>query len=310
MDDRDPNKPFSFRDFLKQTLRSSRFSWGAGDVEHLPRQDRKDHFSWNKRDVEHLSTKKVDEDVSAHLLNMSPTVHRIDHNHQTDIPDEEIHNQIRHRNLYTGPMHDAHFAYKVSSFGINNYLRNGVQDPHKDYDKHNEHLEKITSNRTVAPFSAYRGFGIGFPIHHLEPGHEFLDKGYTGLSRRLTVAGGGSFLHASHSEHADLGAPRDIQSVPDDHPLANHYTIAHVSVPAGTKGHLLDMPEHFPTTNSREGEFLLHRGTRFRVLGHSKGVVNTALWPPVPRNALTSNVHLVHLQVVGQGTGSSYQRLG
>lgn len=303
-DKKRPSRFDSFRHFLDQAVRRrSHFSWGPGDVEHHPpppeKKDRSGHLGWGDGDVEH---KKIDEDASAyslpHILGLKDTGHRMHWRDLTPVSDEELQHQIAHRDKYDMSMHDAHHEYKIYSTGVNDFLRKGRRESSMLYEKSIPALDRITSLPTLGSITGYRGFGTGFPIHHMVVGHEFTDHGYTGISRKVTVAAPASYVHADHQTHWELNAPKDVGAVPPGHPLANHHTIAHIYVPPGTKGHLLDMPDHRPAANGQEHEFLLHRGTRFRVMGHSKATLDTHTFPFFDKNH--TNLHIVHLNVVGQ----------
>lgn len=138
-----------------------------------------------------------------------------------------------------------------------------------DADKAAEHtraLERVTSYQTRAPATVWRGVDRGAGIHLKSPGQEFMDHGFTGTSLRPEIAE--DFAGEHH------GGPLDGRRI-----------LARIHVPAGTKGHYLESDKSM-AEDFQEHEFLLHRGTRFRVMGHSIGS--------------DTRVHVMHLRVVGQ----------
>lgn len=326
MDENKPGRLDAFTQFLKKASRRvGHLTWGPGDVEHLP--DRRDHLAWKRGDVE-TPPKTIRDSlkegldgafIHSHLLGIQkapsplPLI--------THIPHEEMMHQAQHREAYTGDHHHSHDHYKAWSYGVNGPLRDNGKgwdgDRHtasdvmrKELDFHTKHLDHITSLHTKHDMTFYRGFGHAFPTHEMEPGKEFVDHGYTGMSRKPQVAIGASYpLLAKHgwSGQGHVGAAASMSPehyVDDDHPLAHHYSIAQIHVPAGAKGHLLDHP-HFTNTPLRhEEEFLLHRGTKFRILGHSSNDHGVAHIPTHQLSVFPQHpnpkIHVVHMEAVDQ----------
>lgn len=260
--------------------------------ESRPVDPRRGHMAWGIQDV--AFRRRIDEsyDVDAHSVE--------------PISQEELDHHAEHRASYDDQMKRSHAFYKMSSYHFNDSLRN--QDNHspeghirvKDYRSfsnrrsvglvdekrghkidHYDALDRITGKPTKTDMHVYRGFS-DFPVHEMKPGTEFTDHGYTGTSRNVRTAT--SFSHLTSG------------SKPMEH-------IARIHVPAGTKAHYLDHPtaeQPSGSMHSRENEILLHRGTRFRVMGHSEIDRETARNFVGGHSDLALPMRIVHLKVVGQ----------
>ncbi len=142
--------------------------------------------------------------------------------------------------------------YQNKSHEINGVFREG-HTPAEGHEKHVEHLDSLTSHETHKPVSVYRG------VHHsfrsLPVGTHIEDKGYTGTSAHRHVA---ERFGVNGEEHKDGK-------------VIYHNTVAHIRLPKGTKGAYL--PNHNASSRfKQEGEFLMHRGSKFKVTGHSHTV--------------------------------------
>lgn len=296
----------SFRTFTGRPDRSRHLAWSPGDVEIEPPRDdekgdetridpRRRHLAWGIQDVQFR--RRIDEDYDVVAKRVEP------------ISQEELDHHAEHRKTYDDQMKRSHAFYKMSSHHFNDQLRN--QENHsseghvsiKDYDyragspnrrskglvnekdghkiEHFHALDRITGKPTKTDMHVYRGFS-NFPVHEMKPGTEFIDHGYTGTSRDVRTAT--SFSHLT-------GGPK-----PMDH-------IARIHVPAGTKAHYLDHPtaeQPSESMHSRENEILLHRGTRFRVMGHSEIDGETARNFVGGHSGSALPMRIVHLKVVGQ----------
>lgn len=138
--------------------------------------------------------------------------------------------------------------YKIHSDSLNEKLRKDKPIPEKHYEKslaskeQVDSLDKITSHKLTSPMTVFRGAqGRHAPSakKFKTVGHEFTDHGYTSTSTSPGMA-------AEFSEK--------------EHVFAIH-------LKPGDKAHHFDA---HPNSNSYESEIVLHRGTRFRVAGHSK----------------------------------------
>mgnify|MGYP001362381856 FL=1 len=127
-------------------------------------------------------------------------------------------------------------------------------------------LDKVTSHVMQKPLTVYRGFdeAIQAKMRSLKPGHTFVDRAFVSTSHDPAIAH--RFSEWSGSE-----------------------TIAKIYVPEGSRGYHLDRHD-FGHQKKEESEFLLARGTKFRVVKHSKGIVR--------RGGEDHRVHVVHLEVV------------
>lgn len=186
----------------------------------------------------------------------------------------EMHEQIaeKQRKKFS-PQHEQWInRYKDKSHKINDYLR-GVtksklspkfsKEVHRDGIKH---LDEVTNHPSPTSFIAYRGVNPKHvSIHELPRGATFTDHGYTGVS-------------LSREEARFFGSDYKSNFNEKRHILSIH-------VPKGTKGHFLDTKNRFNSFNN-EKEFLLQRGTTFKVHGHS--------YDPV------SNTHITHVVVHSQ----------
>lgn len=123
-------------------------------------------------------------------------------------------------------------------------------------DDHIHHLDNITNHRTVEHHTVFRGGQPGdstkFPV-----GHEFTDHGYISTSFRPATA---RFFADRHPT-----GKHQIQK--------NHVHVIHV--PKGSRGHFFDVHgDQSDHNNSSENEFVLQRGTRFKVTHHSEDDTN------------------------------------
>src|SRR5690606_26418955 len=119
---------------------------------------------------------------------------------------------------------------------------------------HIHNLDNVTGHRTQEHLTVFRGGTPGdktrYPV-----GHEFTDHGYTSTSFSPSVAKSFSKSHKVSTKHGDLHK--------------SHIHIIHV--PKGSRGHWFDVHgEDSDHSHSHENEFVLQRGTRFKVTHHSE----------------------------------------
>ncbi len=246
----------SFKQFSKKQERKDHLSWNNNkDIEHHPEEknDRKDHLSWNNTNDLDTTKKKLKEDLDHPSLSKE----QIDsfHEHRKSFNNQHAH--------YLGRYKD-----QSSVFNQAHRLKSKVKkERFKDMTKHMDH---ITSQKIKHPMEVHRGFGSDFDVTKLKTGSHFTDHGYTGTSLSKHIASG--FADGSYD--------------PETKKYSKH--LAHIHVPAGAKGHYLDLENH-PHSNKSflgkesEHEFLLHRGTKFKVGHHEKDKEGN---------------HIVHLHVV------------
>lgn len=166
------------------------------------------------------------------------------------------------------------FNYKTNSHQYNGILRAKVKpDVSDDFNDDIKRLDHITSHRIIRPLIGYRGYGFYGSQNRLNldkfsrKGSVIHDRGYTGTSL--------SWRHAlGFSDKTPKGMRR----------------IAEIHMPIGTKGFYIE-----PYNDHGEKEFLLHRGTKFRVIGHSIRSENDH-----------TPVHVVHMTVHSQEHHDGY----
>lgn len=145
-------------------------------------------------------------------------------------------------------------------------------------DDHIHHLDSATNHRTVEHHVVFRGGHPGdktkFPI-----GHEFTDHG---------------FISTSFSHHTAKGFSKAYPTKKDAHGYAEkkHKDHVHViHVPKGSRGHYFDVNgEDSDHSNHTEKEFVLHRGTKFKVTHHSED----------------PHAHYIHSRIVKQGIRNKF----
>lgn len=321
-----------FSKFAKGNDRADHFNWNAGDVQvEKGEPDRSDHFAWQEGDLEFLADrsgqfawkkgdlefKKKKGDVQEDVAIPTPRkVKELDHAHApwdhaelstTPHPDvEEPHKDnmahwenhlhvIREKhgqtNVWGNPVLTSLHHYKEDSYSyFNNHLRDHYahtpSDIWVDDGVHERvaHLEHLTSLTVKKPLNVYRGFGSHRDLTHMRVGQHFIDHGFTGTSFRKDM--GHSYGLYNHGEHWD-----EREKVFKKQKLEGYTSFARIHVPAGSKGFYLDHPKAQSPLES-EKEFVLHRGTRFRCIGHSLEHA-TNNWGTHTKS------HIVHLEVMG-----------
>lgn len=155
---------------------------------------------------------------------------------------------------------------------INDVLRDNRGET-KHFPDELKSLDYVTSARTKKPITVYRGFHYVRSRHdspdlvNIRRGRILHDRGYTGTSLDPALA----------IKHGQL-----YQGQPH---------IAQIHVPANTKGFYIEPFSPFsPAFFSNEKEFLFHRGTKFRVIGHSVRFSKNDTKP----------IHVVHMIVHSQ----------
>lgn len=261
------------------------------------------HLAWRPEDLEHHLTEELGgipapSDYGTYKPPSTPDHLRADRLPKSDVDhhtDSIMRNDhLEHFKGVDSKLSDEHREavsdYKWSSEPINSPLRSGRREGHllipnvpgrRVFDEKNhreavkshlnkvESLDSVTGHRVPFDMHVYRGWQ-NVPMHHLEPGREFTDHGYTGTSTKRSIANSFAGLHHGTS----WGHPH----------LAGRSIISQIHVPAGTRGHFLDADPD-ASAHSKESEFLLHRGTRFRVEGH---------------RLVGDRLHVVDLSIVGQ----------
>lgn len=262
------------------------------------KKGRKEHLTWGDNDLTKVSDIKEAEAAKdfrqpepelGQSFETAPHMeHHVESGHEMS-PSEEHHWKKHALSLEEKMGHgrytSVYFGYKGSSSGyVNDQLRNAdnhdeqgnihVRSDHfesLDTKTHVDDVDHLTSAHTIHPMHVYRGFRSGIGFHKdAKPGDIYQDHGFTGTSLKSHIAINFSGMSAT-KEHGDV----------------RH--VAKIYVPPGTKGHYIDVDGR--SSYSSEKEFLLHRGTHFKVLGHSihKDTVSNS-----------EKIHVLHLEVIGQ----------
>jgi hypothetical protein len=223
------------------------------------KKSRRNHFAWQEDDYTIHSLK---EDVQGHPISN-------EHENYNNLDKKALKHLNSDAKKHTKKLSQEHMdaieRYKGMSSDINNHhrIRKRSGTYGKNLDQMTHHLDDITSGKTSHDFHAYRSFA-SHNISHLNPGEILHDKGYTGTSLDH------EFVHEWSS--SPWNKRSDVHS--------GHKIVARIHVPAGTKGHYLD---HHDNPHKFEKEFLLHRGTHFKVTHHTTDSKN--------------KIHYVHMTV-------------
>ena len=245
----------NFKSFLteakKKKTRKDRFTWKEGDVTVTKAKGLKEaeehHGTWENPRTDHVTHR--DEDKP----------HWNDYKHQTNNhekyrkeTEEHLSSEAeKHAKTFSDEHHAARKYYKADSGEINMAHRHIPQEHLAEHIKEKtKNLDHITSQKTSKDMHVYRGFS-GHEIHKLQHGDTVHDKAYVSTS-------------VSHATARQLFA----SAHPTKYDTTTHkHVLAKIHVPAGTKGYHID--HHEDHENAGESEFLLHRGTHFKVTGHS-----------------------------------------
>lgn len=268
--------------------RKQHLAWHHGDIEINDAPDRSGHLAWKEGDIK-LGKKSpiVKESLNEELadthdkaLDLGPGVKEPHVLH----PEHKKHFNDHHKNL--SPEHkDSVAEYKFNSTPINRLHRNPetrAYNTSDHYEKQSKRLDKVTSVKTKYEMHGYRAFGGALKVDDLKKGTTFKDHGFTGLSLHHDIAHNFSKEHVHEDE------------------TGHHYHnyVARVHVPKGTKAHYLDN-DHARHDHKSEKEVLLHRGTTFKVVGHSGHSEKSGNHWQTKKPVFRHN-HIVHLEVHDQ----------
>lgn len=235
-----------------------------GSDEHMNFADHHDSLDDDEKDSVRYYKGSGYEEINSHLRGQPEAIKKFKKEHQKKL--EKENNKLKFKqddnaHLKDGEKKDWH------SHDDDDHDEDD-DDHHQDHDiqQHIHNLDHVTSNKTTEGHTVYRGGHPGdrtkFPI-----GHEFTDHGYSSTSFRKSVASGFAKNHKTHN-----GVHKE------------HIHVLHLK--PGTKGHYFDVHgEDSDHSNHEEKEFVLHRGTRFKVTHHSED----------------ENAHYIHTRVVKQG---------
>lgn len=268
--------------------REKHLAWHHGDIEIKDAPDRSGHLAWKEGDVkfdkkpsvvkESLNEELADTHDKA--LDLGPSVKEPHVLH----PENRDHFNDHHKNLSQG--HRKSIAeYKTNSTPINDLHRKPDtrnRDGAEYLEKHSKRLDKVTNVKTKRDMHGYRAFGGALNVEDLKKGKTFKDNGFTGLSLHHSIA------HNFSKEHVHE----------DETGQHHHHYVARVHVPKGTKAHYLDN-NYADHNHKSEKELLLHRGTTFKVIGHSGHSEKIGEQWKTSKPIYRHN-HIVHLEVHDQ----------
>lgn len=225
---------------------------------------RKRHWQWEEEDLEKVVPPPEDKKVEEKQLGSwdNPAPDKIPFYSQDDLERQR---------------HIDHGNQQAKSFGGHHKMAISLYKSDSTH-HYNDHLRK---NKTIPENTAYRFKHLDYVTGHPNPNHLV---GYRSVSHHLfnNMMPGSTF-----TDHGYTGLSFN-KHTPDDyayaHPVSQKPVIAKVHVPAGTRGHYIDAPAHNHGLYSEEKEYLLHRGTTYKVLGHTE----------------SKEHHIVHMSVVGQ----------
>lgn len=225
--------------------------------------DQEQHLVWSENDIGQFEPTFLIE-KRIFVGSLENPVKDDDSNKKTQILLDEF-------KRHTGNLKLSHrmsmFFYKKNSYNINYPLRSR-SNKSPIYQHHINKLDEVTDHATEQPsFHVYRGLKSHELSKKFKVGTVFKDNGFVGTSLSPDIAR--SFAPPIFSHYSDPTLPNYVQHV------------AKIEIPPGTKGHYLDTEE---TPFKREKEFLLKRGTRFQVTGHS----------------IHDNIHTIHMKVHSQ----------
>lgn len=301
-----PSNVVSFKDYLnKKTKRKDHMSWGDNDLQKVT-GPRDTHFVWGEGDIVLLKDRRpvkppIKEGVAEPITSFKKKEYpkdndgldmgtsnryaprnKILHVHAMSAEEMGQHAKNWHEHLSNTDHNERGYygVYKGDSEElINRHLRNSAAhtDSLINLMDHKipilNHMHKMTSFKTQHDATVYRGFEDGYGFHtDAKPGQIYQDHGFTNTTHKPYIA------------HKFAGTTSDENG-------NTLKTVAKIHVPKGSMGHFIDIA---PNAYSHESEFVLHRGTKFKVLGHSRhyGPENNLGMEP-------HRYHFVHLQVIG-----------
>jgi hypothetical protein len=247
------------------------------------------HLCWHRSHVRGNLHEHGPVERRTHVINDLSDIPAPDHVYSSD----EVEHQWNHRKTFDDDLYQAKKGYKeASDTFVNKFLRDNYREEHGHIGRSPTmspyvwgryrgtmytnigRMDQVTSHPSLQDMHLFRGYHSTFK--GLRKGDEFIDHGYTGLTSK-------KFIASDYAGSVKIPGMRTSRSI---------LTIARVHVPAGTRGHLLDHPRQ-AGIHDHEGEFLLQRGTRFRVMGHSVVEGESRIDRFLP-------YHVTHLRVVGQ----------
>ena len=284
--------------------RKKKYSWEAGDVTIAP--PGKDDLKEGVEDLQELEKPKkpATKPASGAVGSVWNRPEAADKDAiKTHVPSKEAKSRLEsyHKDLHEGGKHAVR-EYKSNSYdAINKRLRKSKGDVHLPGDKdswsasdhHNtiHHLDKtLNGHKTTEDHHVYRSFGGSLNVGDLKKGATIHDHAYVSASHSHEVASEFAGDRSTIHHHDDQGTHHF------------HHFVAKIHVPKGTKAHHLDNAEarkHYAHSNGHEDEMLIHRGTTFKVTGHSVHSKEPTSWKDWngKENKEQHHYHLVHMKV-------------
>lgn len=298
---------------LPQTSRLSdrkkKYSWEAGDVTITPPSP--EDLKEGVEDLQELTKTKPATKLKPATKPAAGAVgsvwNRPKEGHKDDIkthvPSKEAKSRIEeyHKSLSDGSK-AAVRNYKGNHYdAINKRLRRTAGKVHEPQDKDSwsasdhhytiHHLDKaLNGHRTTEDHHVFRSFGGSLDVGKLKKGAVIHDHAYVSASH-------------SHQVASDFAGDRStVHRKGEDGTDHYHHFIAKIHIPKGTKAHHLDNNEakgHWMHPNGNEDEVLIHRGTHFKVTGHSVHSKEPTSWKgwDGKDNKEQHHYHLVHMKV-------------
>jgi hypothetical protein len=242
----------SFKNFIieNKNKKASKFFWNTGDLKASINEEAPFHRI--KSEPFHVSRHEIDyndarlNDQAEEHKKLHDSNHKDSINHYSDYGHEDINRYHRHGGDSEHFLNHEHVVRGAGSY-----------ERIEQVDEHTKNLDHVTSHKTEHDMHVYRGFG-NMHIKGMKEGSIYHDKGYTSTTINPEIA-----KRFNNNRH---------------HP--NNYTVAKIHVPKGTKGYYIG---HHDYGQAGEKEFLLHRGTHFKITGHSHDP--------------EKNIHVVHMTV-------------
>lgn len=238
-----------------------------------------DKFTWADEDVE-VDGENLNEDVAGdHYRNPAQGGKESIAKHKPS--DKSMAASEAHHKSLSPETRKALDKYTGQGYKkVNSDLRKGKANDQT------KHLDHVTGHKLTEDHHVYRSFGGKLHVDKLAVGAKIKEKGYTSTSHHYDVT------HSFRSNNGGAsGSSKTVISHKVDGKQHHHTFTAKIHLPKGTKAHNLEnkaSKEH----HEGEKEVLVHRGTTFRVTGHT--VHST---PHPDYNDAVQHHHIVHMTV-------------
>lgn len=286
----------TFKKHSESESRDDRLRWRAGDVELIDplsskEESARDRLTWKKGDVEVENPELREDSLGDHPLGVEHA-----HENKTELEEHEPSADDREYfdNYHNRELDSDHRSvinmYKSDSGPFNRSLRKSTKSqgsivPSKsshytDSQTHAANLknikmmQEVTSHPTPSHMTVFKGVDADAGFHMMKPGQHFIDHGFAGTSfdPKMSL----NEFSGTNSDHRNLSGRK---------------ILAKIHVPAGSQGHFLDVDQNHRL--SHEKEFLLQRGSRFRVNGHYTSEIPAG-------GDFDHRAHVIDMTLVGQ----------